>query len=132
MPPGRVVLTTQPAAHPQAVRRRELEPRLAELRAREIAGAHNRLLDHTVLGTPLSQHLLGAGADERWMADSMEQVTRVMPLLSFLTVAAVASLPLAAGLYLVTSTTWSLLERASLRRIRHRRPRTEGARLSQA
>lgn len=39
--------------------------------------------------------------------------------MSFLTVTAVASLPLAAGLYLVTSTTWGLLERASLRRIRH-------------
>ncbi|GGK76913.1 membrane protein insertase YidC [Ornithinimicrobium pekingense] len=203
----------------QAVRRRELEPRLAQLRSQhakdpqamqravlelhreegvplapgcltallqvpvfgmvyrlftapEIAGAHNRLLDHTVLGTPLSQHLVGAGAGDRWiflvligltltvaafsawqlrrhmaedravaaqaaagrpstatqlsaqqqaMADSMEQVTKVMPLLSFLTVAAVASLPLAAGLYLVTSTMWGLLERASLRRIRHGR-----------
>lgn len=53
------------------------------------------------------------------MADAMAQVTRVMPLLSFMTVVAVASVPLAAGLYLVTSSTWGLLERASLRRIRH-------------
>lgn len=202
----------------QAVRRRDLEPQLAELRARhaddpqalqravlelhraegvplapgclsvliqlpvfglvyrlftatEIGGEHNRLLDHTVLGTPLAERLLGAGAGDLWiflvlmavtlavaafsawqlrrhlaedravaaqlaaarpkdrtqqltaqqqaLADSMEQVTKVMPLLSFFTVAAVASLPLAAGLYLVTSTTWGLLERASLRRIRH-------------
>lgn len=213
----------------QAVRRRELEPRLAELRARhakdpqamqravldlhreegvplapgcltvlvqlpvfgmvyrlftapEIAGEHNRLLDHAVLGTPLSQHLVGAGAGDRWiflvlvgltvaaaafsawqlrrhmaedraaaaqaatarpsaaklsaqqqaMAESMEQVTKVMPLMSFLTVAAVASLPLAAGLYLVTSTTWGLLERASLRRIRHGRPRAGGVQPSTA
>ena len=141
--------------------------------APEIAGEHNRLLDHTLLGTPLSEHLFTAGPGERWiflvlvgvtlavatfsawqmrrhmaedravaaelaaarpagegkareltaqqqaMADSVQQVTKVVPLLSFLTVAAVASLPLAAGLYLVTSTTWGLLERASLRRIRH-------------
>jgi YidC/Oxa1 family membrane protein insertase len=46
-------------------------------------------------------------------------VTKVVPLLSFFTVLAVSWLPLAAGLYLVTSTSWGLLERASLRRIRH-------------
>ena len=56
---------------------------------------------------------------QRAIADSMEQVTKVMPLMSFLTVLAVASVPLAAGLYLVTSSTWGLVERASLRRIRH-------------
>ncbi|GAA1165313.1 YidC/Oxa1 family membrane protein insertase [Ornithinimicrobium humiphilum] len=206
------------AAH-QAVRRRDLEPRLAELRAQhaddpqamqrailmlhreegvplapgclsvlvqlpvfglvyrlfnapEIDGLHNRLLDHTFLGTPLSQHLVGAAAGDRWVflvlvgltvavaafsawqvrrhmaedrevakrlqasrpssakvsaqqqavAESMEQVTKVLPMMSFFTVLAVASLPLAAGLYLVTSTSWGLLERASLRRIRHRTP----------
>lgn len=53
------------------------------------------------------------------VADAMAQVTKVMPLLSFMTVVAVVSVPLAAGLYLVTSSTWGLLERASLRRIRH-------------
>ena len=58
-------------------------------------------------------------AQEQQLADTMEQVTKVVPLMSFLTVLAVASLPLAAGLYLVTSSTWGLLERASLRRIRH-------------
>lgn len=207
----------------QSVRRRELEPALAELRHRhrddpaalqkamlelhreqgvplapgcltaliqipvfglvyrlfaapEIGGEHNRLLDHTFLGTPLSQHLmtaasgqqgvflaligltLAAAAFSAWqlrrhlaedraaaaelaaaatkpgrtapaqtpqqeaLAASMEQVGKVVPFLSFATVAAVATLPLAAGLYLATSTTWGLLERASLRRIRHRRP----------
>lgn len=202
----------------QAVRRRELEPQLAELRARhaddpqamqravlelhraegvplapgclsllvqlpvfglvyrlftapEIGGQHNRLLDHSLLGTPLSEHLLSVDAGHRWVflvlvavtllvaafsawqmrrhlaedraavahlaearpavgkqsatpqqeavAQAMEQVTKVVPLLSFLTVLAVSWLPLAAGLYLVTSTSWGLLERASLRRIRH-------------
>ncbi|ANS80019.1 Inner membrane protein translocase component YidC, long form [Serinicoccus hydrothermalis] len=54
---------------------------------------------------------------QRAMQDSMEQMTKVLPMLSFLTVLAVVSLPLAAGLYLVTSSIWGLLERASLRRI---------------
>ena len=36
----------------------------------------------------------------------MEQVSTVLPFLSFLTVTAVAAVPLAAGIYLVTSSTW--------------------------
>lgn len=230
VPPGLVVvlltLAIRMALHPlnrrtqhQAVRRRELEPQLAEVRARHtddpqalqramlelhrregvplapgclplliqlplfglvyrlftapaLSDEHNRLLDHTLFGTPLSENLVGVDGGHRWVflvlvavtvlvaafsawqmrrhmaedraladrlaagradagkdlqtpqqqavADAVAQVTRVVPLLSFLTVVAVASLPLAAGLYLVTSTTWGLLERASLRRIRHR------------
>ncbi|AXH96158.1 membrane protein insertase YidC [Ornithinimicrobium avium] len=58
-------------------------------------------------------------AQQQQMADTMERATKVMPLMSFMTVMAVASVPLAAGLYLVTSSTWGLLERASLRRVRH-------------
>ncbi|WP_298890791.1 membrane protein insertase YidC [uncultured Serinicoccus sp.] len=133
--------------------------------APEIHGEHNQLLDQTFLGVGLSEHLLTAGAGDRWvflvligltlvvaafaarqlrrhlaqdqersaaldpgararltdaqraMQDSMEQMTKVLPLMSFLTVLAVVSLPLAAGLYLVTSAIWGLLERASLRRI---------------
>lgn len=130
-----------------------------------IAGQHNQLLDHSFLGTPLSDHLTTADPAHRWVflaligltvlvaafsawqlrrhmaedravaagtaparelseqqqavATAMEQATRIVPLMSFMTVLAVASLPLAAGLYLVTSSTWGLLERASLRRIRH-------------
>lgn len=57
-------------------------------------------------------------AQQQQMADTMERATRVMPLMSFMTVLAVASVPLAAGLYLVTSSVWGVLERASLRRIR--------------
>ncbi|MFB7935871.1 YidC/Oxa1 family membrane protein insertase [Streptomyces sp. NPDC056049] len=41
---------------------------------------------------------------------------RVLPLLSFGTVVTVAVVPLAVGLYLVTSTTWSVVERALLMR----------------
>lgn len=136
--------------------------------AQEIDGQHNQLLDHTFLGTPMSDHLFTTGAGNHWvflvlialtlvvaafaarqmrrhlaqdkaaaaaareaagvppaklsdqqriMQDSMEQMTKVLPLMSFLTVLAVVSLPLAAGLYLVTSSSWGLLERASLRRI---------------
>jgi YidC/Oxa1 family membrane protein insertase len=43
-------------------------------------------------------------------------VTRVMPFLSFLTLVTVAVVPLAAALYVVTSTTWSVVERAVLYR----------------
>jgi YidC/Oxa1 family membrane protein insertase len=41
---------------------------------------------------------------------------RISPLLPFLTVAAVAYLPLAGGIYLVTSTAWTALEHAIWRR----------------
>lgn len=138
--------------------------------ATEIRGEHNQLLDHTLFGVPLSDHLLTTAEGDRWVflvligltlvvaafaarqmrrhmlqdrantagrdpgarerlsdaqravQDSMEQMTRVLPLLSFFTVLAVVSLPLAAGLYLVTSSVWGLLERASLRRISAVRP----------
>ncbi|WP_189217134.1 MULTISPECIES: YidC/Oxa1 family membrane protein insertase [Streptomyces] len=41
-------------------------------------------------------------------------VTKVMPFMSFLTLVTVAVVPLAAALYVVTSTTWSAVERALL------------------
>jgi YidC/Oxa1 family membrane protein insertase len=43
-------------------------------------------------------------------------ITRVMPFLSFFTLVTVAVVPLAAALYVVTSTTWSAVERAVLYR----------------
>ncbi|MGX1270205.1 YidC/Oxa1 family membrane protein insertase [Streptomyces phaeoluteigriseus] len=43
-------------------------------------------------------------------------VTRVMPFLSFFTLVTVAVVPLAAALYIVTSTAWSVVERAVLHR----------------
>ncbi len=51
----------------------------------------------------LGQPTPGAGA-----------ITKVMPLLSFATLITVAVVPLAAALYVVTSTTWSAVERALL------------------
>ncbi|KNX39516.1 hypothetical protein VV01_15300 [Luteipulveratus halotolerans] len=50
------------------------------------------------------------------MAAAMERTARVLPALSFGTVIAVAVLPLAAGLYLLTSTAWALAERLWLHR----------------
>jgi YidC/Oxa1 family membrane protein insertase len=43
-------------------------------------------------------------------------VNKVMPFMSFFTVVTVAVVPLAAALYVVTSTTWSAVERAVLYR----------------
>ncbi|MFJ7078094.1 YidC/Oxa1 family membrane protein insertase [Streptomyces sp. NPDC098781] len=46
----------------------------------------------------------------------MGAVTKVMPFMSFFTLVTVAVVPLAAALYVVTSTTWSAVERAVLYR----------------
>jgi len=43
-------------------------------------------------------------------------LTRVMPFMSFFTLVTVAVVPLAAALYVITSTTWSAVERAVLYR----------------
>ncbi len=43
-------------------------------------------------------------------------ITKVMPFMSFLTLVSVAVVPLAAALYIVTSATWSVVERAVLYR----------------
>jgi YidC/Oxa1 family membrane protein insertase len=43
-------------------------------------------------------------------------ITKVMPFMSFFTLVTVAVVPLAAALYVVTSTTWSAVERAVLHR----------------
>ncbi|MGW7661514.1 YidC/Oxa1 family membrane protein insertase [Streptomyces sp. NPDC054756] len=46
----------------------------------------------------------------------MGAMSRVMPFMSFFTLVTVAVMPLAAALYVVTSTTWSAVERAALYR----------------
>ncbi|MFE1950134.1 YidC/Oxa1 family membrane protein insertase [Streptomyces sp. NPDC059524] len=46
----------------------------------------------------------------------MAAMNRLMPLMSFMTLFSVAFVPLAAALYIVTSTTWSAVERAVLYR----------------
>ncbi|WEH41658.1 YidC/Oxa1 family membrane protein insertase [Streptomyces sp. AM 2-1-1] len=46
----------------------------------------------------------------------MGAMTKIMPLMSFFTLFTVAVVPLAAALYVVTSTTWTAIERACLYR----------------
>ncbi|MEQ8143639.1 YidC/Oxa1 family membrane protein insertase [Streptomyces sp. OP7] len=57
------------------------------------------------------------GADPRVPgAAAMGGVMKVMPFMSFFTLVTVAVVPLAAALYVVTSTTWSVVERSVLYR----------------
>lgn len=58
--------------------------------------------------------MAGAAMDQQ--VPGMGAMTKVMPLLSFATLLTVAWVPLAAALYVVTSTTWSAVERAFLYR----------------
>lgn len=46
----------------------------------------------------------------------MGAMTKLMPLMSFFTLITVAVVPLAAALYVVTTTTWTAVERAWLYR----------------
>ncbi|WP_262039286.1 YidC/Oxa1 family membrane protein insertase [Streptomyces sp. Isolate_219] len=55
----------------------------------------------------------------------MASMAKVMPLLSFGTLITVAVVPLAAGLYMVTTTTWTACERALLHRDRASRDAQE-------
>lgn len=57
----------------------------------------------------------------------MRKVGGVLPLLSFGTLITAALVPLAAGLYLVTTTAWSVAERAWLQYRKDRAERAEGA-----
>ena len=65
-----------------------------------------------------AQPMLPAAADgpQAPGAGAMASMTKIMPLMSFLTLFTVAVVPLAAALYVVTSTTWSAVERAVLYR----------------
>lgn len=72
-------------------------------------------------GYRLSRRMMAAGpaapaAGEGERVPGLGAVTRVMPFMSFLTLVTVAVMPLAAALYMVTSTTWSVVERAVLYR----------------
>ncbi|MFI1174995.1 YidC/Oxa1 family membrane protein insertase [Streptomyces melanogenes] len=55
-------------------------------------------------------------ADQQEGVPGLDAMTKFMPLMSFGTLITVAVVPLAAALYVVTSTTWSALERAYLYR----------------
>ncbi|BCL30370.1 YidC/Oxa1 family membrane protein insertase [Streptomyces aurantiacus] len=56
------------------------------------------------------------GQDGSPQVPGLGAITKVMPLMSFFTLLTVAFVPLAAALYVVTSTTWSAVERAALYR----------------
>lgn len=58
----------------------------------------------------------GAGFGDAPQMPGMGAMTKVMPFMSFMTLFTVAFVPLAAALYVVTSTTWSAIERAALYR----------------
>lgn len=57
-----------------------------------------------------------AASDGQQQVPGLGAITKVMPLMSFFTLFTVAVVPLAAALYVVTSTTWSAVERAVLYR----------------
>jgi YidC/Oxa1 family membrane protein insertase len=109
----------------------------------EIAGEHNALLDERFFGTPLDAHVTGGGVvlfavlltmltvlawwSSRRMvlaqaanpvpADAppaQAQVMRLMRFLPYGTVLFACVVPLAAVLYLVTTTTWTAVERLVL------------------
>ncbi|MBT2389616.1 YidC/Oxa1 family membrane protein insertase [Streptomyces sp. ISL-1] len=73
-----------------------------------VATYNYRRTKRQMAGATTDQQLPGMGA--------MSAMTKVMPLLSFATLLTVAWVPLAAALYVVTSTTWTAVERAFLYR----------------
>ncbi|ONI86498.1 preprotein translocase YidC [Actinosynnema sp. ALI-1.44] len=94
-------------------------------------GTPNNLLSDVLFGAPLGSHFPGSGADAfvfvglflallvvgYFSSRAMPVETpRFLRLLPFGTSFAVAVIPLAAGLYLFTTTTWTVVERAYLRR----------------
>jgi YidC/Oxa1 family membrane protein insertase len=107
-----------------------------------VDGAANGLLGERLFGVPLGQHLadgggpvflllLGALAALAWLQSRRMRraaavaapypgpaavVNRLLPLLPYTVLVAAAVLPLAAGLYLLTTTAWSVLEQGLLRR----------------
>ncbi|MGW5861943.1 YidC/Oxa1 family membrane protein insertase [Streptomyces sp. NPDC055239] len=58
----------------------------------------------------------GGGSGDVQQMPGMGAMTKIMPFMSFMTLFTVAFVPLAAALYVVTSTTWSAVERAVLYR----------------
>ncbi|MFF8013122.1 membrane protein insertase YidC [Streptomyces sp. NPDC007929] len=76
-----------------------------------VAAFGYRLSKRTMAANPPAQV---AGGGEQ--LPGLAAVSRVMPFMSFFTLVTVAVVPLAAALYVVTSTTWSVVERAVLYR----------------
>jgi YidC/Oxa1 family membrane protein insertase len=94
-----------------------------------IGGTPNDLMVRTLFGTPLSSHFLATGsvvfvglAVVLLVAGYFSaklvppEAPRLMRLLPYGTSLAVSVLPLAAGIYLATTTVWTVVERFALRR----------------
>ncbi|KOV59190.1 YidC/Oxa1 family membrane protein insertase [Streptomyces sp. MMG1121] len=62
----------------------------------------------------MTKNPVAASGDGGEQVPGLGAVNKVMPFMSFFTLVSVAVVPLAAALYLVTSTTWSAVERAAL------------------
>jgi YidC/Oxa1 family membrane protein insertase len=97
--------------------------------ATTISGAPNDLMLRTLFGTPLSSHFLASGSlvfvglivvllVAGYFSATLvpPEAPRLMRLLPYGTSLAVSVLPLAAGLYLATTTVWTVIERFLLRR----------------
>jgi len=110
-----------------------------------IAGHGNALLDAALAGVPLGRSFVGAvggavwpqalvigvllvllalvaWASRRAILRTGDEVPRVLTWMPFVTVGVAAVVPLAAALYLLVTTTWTVIERRVLRRILHPRP----------
>ncbi|MGW7065843.1 YidC/Oxa1 family membrane protein insertase [Streptomyces sp. NPDC054855] len=66
--------------------------------------------------TQMAMAATATGGSDAQQMPGMGAMTKVMPFMSFMTLFTVAFVPLAAALYVVTSTTWSAVERAVLYR----------------
>ncbi|MFG3150563.1 YidC/Oxa1 family membrane protein insertase [Streptomyces sp. NPDC048219] len=75
-----------------------------------VAAANYRLTRRRTAEQP-ALHAAGNGEQQ---VPGLGAITKVMPFMSFFTLVTVAVVPLAAALYIVTSTTWSAVERAVL------------------
>ncbi|WP_395570895.1 YidC/Oxa1 family membrane protein insertase [Streptomyces sp. BK79] len=78
-----------------------------------VAAFSYRLTKRTMARQPM---VPAGGADAGEQVPGLGAITKVMPFMSFFTLVTVAVMPLAAALYVVTSTTWSAVERAVLYR----------------
>ena len=93
-----------------------------------VAGQPNQLLTHTLLGTPLSTVFLTTpsiaaiglfllmAAVATWTAMRMTAGPKYLRAVPYISVVFAMFVPLAAGLYLLTTTAWTAAERALLTR----------------
>ena len=81
-----------------------------------VATFNYRRMKLVLAANPMSVGAAGAGAGSGEAVPGLASAAKLAPFMSFLTLFSVAVMPLAAALYMVTSTTWSAVERAVLYR----------------